>query len=65
MKYVIRLKGKLDDGFIYKLPSAKSTISEFMGSPSEEPLTFESIESAEVYAQNHEFKNYDIEAYNG
>ena len=65
MKYVIRIRGKMNEGFIYKIPSLKSSISEYMGMNSEQPLIFNDIESAELYAQNHEFKNYDIEVYNG
>lgn len=39
------------------------TLTEYTGS-SAKPLVFESIDEAEIYAQNHELPNYTIEPIN-
>lgn len=62
IKYGIKLKGKLEHNGFYVETNLKSVISEFIGMKSVIPLEFKSIAEAEVYAQNHEFKNYNIEA---
>jgi hypothetical protein len=61
MKYGIKLKGKLTDGGFYSDPSVRSSISEYVSPKSVKTLEFNSIADAELYAQNHELKNYDIE----
>ena len=61
MKYGIRLKGKVEHGGFYVVPRPKSTISEHTGQDNEKPLTFDTVADAEVYAQEHEFRNYHVE----
>jgi len=64
MKYAIRLKTKVEAGFKTYLPQVNSTLSEHIGGDNAKPMTFTSIADANVYAQNFEIKNYDVEPYN-
>jgi hypothetical protein len=59
MKYGIKLKIKGENG--EQKYSWYSWFPETNGSKVE-PLSFESVEDAELYAQNHELKNFIIES---
>jgi hypothetical protein len=61
MKYGIKLRATIGAGGTFLPSTARATISEFEGPGSVKLLEFESIGDAEVYAQNHEIKNYTIE----
>lgn len=56
MKYGIKLKG----------PSGNRWVQLFseVGNGTAGPVVFEDTSSAEIYAQNHELKNYTIEVIN-
>lgn len=62
MNYAIRLKSKIETGMKVYLTTPRATISEHMGTNNEKPLLFSSIADAEVYAQNHEINDYNVES---
>ncbi len=61
MKYGIKLRPTIGAGGAFLPSTARATISEFQGPDSIKALEFGSIGDAEVYAQNHEIKNFTIE----
>jgi len=60
MKYGIKLKDRFGKDFIFRLNTPTATINEFTGATSAKPLEFKTIGEAEIYAQNHELKNYEV-----
>lgn len=62
IKYGIKLRGKLDNNGFFTEGGLRSIISEHTGPANERVLEFDSISDAEIYAQNHELRNYNIEA---
>lgn len=60
MKYGIKIKDALGREFTFKLNQPRQTISEYTTKTSAKTLEFDSIEDAEVYAQNHELRNYEV-----
>lgn len=61
MKYGIRLKGTIGIGGHFLQAAGRSLMAEHGGSNATKILEFDSIADAEIYAQNYEIRNYDIE----
>lgn len=60
MKYGIKIKDRLGNDFLFKANAPRAEINEYTTKTSSKTLEFNSMGDAEVYAQNHELKNYEV-----